>query len=186
MYTQSNYPKDSQAKELVQAVEKVELLNVFSHLIRGQGRVVAAKNMRTELKRAFPGIKFSVTGSSFAGGCSIHVKWTDGPTAKQVDAIIDKYQYGHFDGMTDYYDYNDSVFCEVFGSTKYTSSSRQYSDEFIARGIAKIVEEFGGCEPITVAEYRQGGAHYWKHSGGCELGRELNVLFSNTEGFQNV
>ena len=41
------------------------------------GRKVAAKNIRTELKASFPGIKFSIRGESFAGSDSIIIKSVD-------------------------------------------------------------------------------------------------------------
>ena len=93
------------------------------------GRKVAAKNIRTELKASFPGIKFSVRGESFAGGDSIDVRWGDGPTVKEVDSIISKYQYGRFDGMQDMYVYGDSLWCKVFGDAKYVHGERKVSAE---------------------------------------------------------
>ena len=101
----------------------------YSHLIVGQYRVNGAKNIRIELKRAFPGVKFSVTSDSFSMGNSIDVSWTDGPTTKAVDAIINKYRQGSFDGMTDCYNYEENLFSDVFGGAKYVHSSRRCSDE---------------------------------------------------------
>jgi hypothetical protein len=60
-----------------------------------------AKLIRTALKRAFPGVTFSVRSKVYSGGSSINVDWTDGPTAKQVEAIAKSYQGGRFDGMID-------------------------------------------------------------------------------------
>jgi len=47
----------------------------------------AAAAIKQELKDAFPNIKFSVRSDSFAGGDSVHIAWTDGPTTRQVEAI---------------------------------------------------------------------------------------------------
>ena len=93
------------------------------------GNVLAAKNIRIELARAFPGQKFSVRSSSFSMGNDVQVGWVDGPTSKEVEAIVGKYQYGHFNGMEDIYEYNHSVFCNLFGRTKYANTSRSLSDE---------------------------------------------------------
>jgi hypothetical protein len=60
-----------------------------------------AKLIRTQLKMNFPGIKFSVRSDKYAGGASIDISWTDGPLAKQVDAIVNGYRGGGFDGMID-------------------------------------------------------------------------------------
>lgn len=62
---------------------------------------VAAKFARRDLKRAFPGVKFSVRTDKYSGGSSIDVRWVDGPTSKQVDAVVQKYGGAGFDGMID-------------------------------------------------------------------------------------
>lgn len=92
-------------------------------------RVIGAKNIRVELKREFPGVKFGVTSDSFSGGNSINVDWTDGPTSKQVDAVINKYQQGSFDGMTDCYNYENNLFADVFGGAKYVHGQRRSTPE---------------------------------------------------------
>lgn len=60
-----------------------------------------AKLIRTALKRAFPGFKFSVRSETYAGGASIDVTWTDGPTNALVDPVIKQFCGGRFDGMID-------------------------------------------------------------------------------------
>jgi len=93
----------------------------------------AAKNLRIELSQTFPGIKFSVRSSSFAGGNDVTISWTLGPTRKEVKAIADKYQDGHFDGMIDLYEYDRSAFGSavdtVLGRAKYVSESRRFPEE---------------------------------------------------------
>ena len=59
----------------------------------------AARMIRADLKRAFPNVKFRVYQGS--GGGSINVAWTDGPTAREVDAIAGQYQGAGFDGSID-------------------------------------------------------------------------------------
>lgn len=92
------------------------------------GRVIGAKNIRTELKRAFPGIKFSVTSQCFAGGDSIDVSWVDGPTTEEIDKILNKYEEGSFNGMEDIYEYNNDQFPEVYGGAKYVMGQRSLSE----------------------------------------------------------
>ena len=87
----------------------------------------AAKNIRIQLKKAFPGHKFSVRIESYSMGNSITVAWTDGPAGNRVEAIVDCYQQGHFDGQTDYYENHNSPWCEAFGGAKYVTCSRDYS-----------------------------------------------------------
>jgi len=62
----------------------------------------AAKNIRVQIKQAFPGIKFSVRCDHGA----IYIHWTDGPTTHQVTDITGRYQAGRFDGMNDCYEYD--------------------------------------------------------------------------------
>lgn len=60
-----------------------------------------AKLVRTALKRAFPEQAFGVRSSSYAGGASIDVSWWDGPTASEVDAVVDGFAGKGFDGSID-------------------------------------------------------------------------------------
>lgn len=63
----------------------------------------AAKAIRLELKKEYPSVKFSVRSDSYAGGESISIDWTNGPQTDAVKLIVNKYQYGHFNGMDDSY-----------------------------------------------------------------------------------
>ena len=60
-----------------------------------------AKLVRKALKGAFPGTKFSVRSEKYAGGASIHVGWTDGPTTREVDKVVGVFAGADFDGMVD-------------------------------------------------------------------------------------
>jgi hypothetical protein len=60
-----------------------------------------AKLVRQALKRAFPNVKFSVRSDTYAGGASVRVRWTDGPTTSQVDEVAGAYAGADFDGMID-------------------------------------------------------------------------------------
>lgn len=125
-------------------------------LIEGSDLVTAAKNIRTELRAAFPGVVFSVRSRRFAGGDAIDVEWTDGPTEKAVAAIADKYRDGDFDGMTDSYNYRDDAFTEKHGGAKYVQYRREYSDAFIGAAIAAIASKYGAASPPNVEDFRQG------------------------------
>lgn len=84
-----------------------------------------AKNIRHELKRAFPGIKFSVRSETFSGGDSIDISWDLGPTSKEVEAITGKYQEGHFNGMEDIYESDrNNIWPDLFGGAKYVHTRR--------------------------------------------------------------
>lgn len=71
--------------------------------------VDCAKLIRRDLQQHFPGIKFSVRSSRYSGGSSVRVKWLDGPTAKQVEAIAQRREGATFDGMQDLKEYHDDM-----------------------------------------------------------------------------
>jgi len=62
------------------------------------GRII-----KSELKRAFPKIKFSVTSDYN----SVRINWVNGVTTAMVEEITSKYKLGRFDGMTDSYEYTN-------------------------------------------------------------------------------
>lgn len=88
----------------------------------------AAQAIRKELKLAFPNIKFSVKSQSFSMGDSVDIRWIDGPTTKQVDAITKKYQEGSFNAMEDIYEYGKNPL--NLPQSKYVMAQRELSDEF--------------------------------------------------------
>lgn len=110
------------------------------------GHVLAAKNIKKELATLWPSVKFSVRSKSYSGGDSITVGWTDGPTSAQVDRILNKYEGGSFDGMTDSYTYSRSPWTAVYGDTKYAHGSRRYSKALLERAIAE--SQAVGCSII--------------------------------------
>ena len=65
------------------------------------GLAESNKILRSHLKRAFPGTKFTVRGSSYAGGSSTDIAWINGPTLAQVEAVASAYSSRGFDGMID-------------------------------------------------------------------------------------
>jgi len=123
--------------------------------VAGSGKsahAMGAKNLKTELTRTFPGIKFSTRSESYGGGDSIDVSWTDGPTDNEVKKISSKYQEGSFDGMVDLYTSNHAVWPEVFGGAKYVGENRHYSPATVLKvaldmGFKLTIDQFDkhGC-----------------------------------------
>ena len=96
--------------------------------------VETAKLVRQALKEAFPGFRFSVRSSSYSGGASINIRWTDGPRQTDVDAVVNTFAGATFDGQTDYKG------CRVhtmdgrtvsFGAD-FIFTDREYSEAFLA------------------------------------------------------
>lgn len=90
-----------------------------------------ARLLRADLKKAFPGVKFSVRT---AHSTSLRVRWTDGPTRAQVDRISDRYASASFDStqdITTYSDSTDPVTGErVHYMSHYVFTEREISEEF--------------------------------------------------------
>lgn len=97
-----------------------------------------AKAIKQELKKAFPLIKFKVRSDSFAGGDSVHIEWENGPTDKALQAIVGKYQYGHFDGMQDLYEHTNRR--DDIPQVKYVQIRREITKE-IKEQIFKEIQQ---------------------------------------------
>ena len=135
-----------------------------------------AKLIRASLREAFPDVKFSIRSSVYSGGASIRIGWTDGPNQKQVESVADSFCGGYVDGMIDYtgavYHKLDGI--DVHFCANHVFCNRHYSDAVIEACIARVVRKFGGCTPISAADYRNGSAWSWRSSTGIDLGRELS------------
>ena len=155
---------DWKAKEAAKASAAAALQAAFPYLVPVGGKVdslqAAAKNIRIELSRAFPGIKFSVKSSRFSMGDSISIRWIDGPNDDQVEAISCKYQGGYFNSLDDIYEYSRGAWKDAFGSGKYVSCNRDNSDKAIDSAIRSVfMKRWVGLEdmaPPSADEYRSG------------------------------
>ena len=155
----------SRQAEAVKAAEKAALpakypfLTVYPRDGSISGHAQGAKNVRKHLAHAFPGIKFSVRSKSFSGGDSIDVGWENGPTAQEVDAILDLYEDSTFDGMQDLSIPKDSPFPEVFGGAMFVHGSRSFPDtieELVSRSIcASYGVPYAGRYTVLEGEDRQ-------------------------------
>lgn len=179
------------SREVAKIVLKAKYPNLAMVEPGDSALVVAAKNIRAELKAAYPGVKFSVRSERFSMGNAIRVGWTDGPNTAQVEAITNKYKAGRFDGMEDYYEYTRSDWNDAFGSGKYITTGRDYSDGMIASAIdavyAKLRGNFerDGIDKPTVEQYKTGslwrvqlsGLHFYGgQSVQDEVSRHLQKL----------
>src|SRR6266446_8094712 len=89
------------------------------------------KIVKAELKKVFPNVKFSVTSDYN----SVRVSWTNGVTIAMVEAVTSKYKQGHFDGMTDSYDYSNKR--DDVPQVDYVFLSRDISEDIYE---AKFIE----------------------------------------------
>lgn len=123
----------AKAKEYRRANEREHWPSKYPYLetmenTKKRSHALGAANIRKELKKAFPGLTFSVRSRSYNGGNNINIGWHFGPTTKQVEEITGKYQHGNFDGMSDCYNFNhDNTFADVFGGAYYVFENRSYN-----------------------------------------------------------
>lgn len=96
-----------------------------------------AKLIRTSLREALPGTKFSVRQSR---GGSINVDWTDGPTVAQVDAIVQRFAGGGFDSSQDLaYSVTRYMAAEPVGFIgRYVFTNRRLSRRFIEQRLPRL------------------------------------------------
>lgn len=108
-----------------------------------------AKLVRKDLKRTFPGQKFSVRTDTYSGGSSIRVRWIDGPVESKVQDLAGHYKGANFDGMTDSYSFYDNMVVSENGpeivhySNRFIFFNREVSDE----GRAKIIDQIAADNP---------------------------------------
>ena len=109
---------DKRAREQAELARKVageKLIAAHPWFKVGEDRKTAAANMRIALKRAFPGVKFSVRMPTGSMVYSIDVRWTGGPTRDEVRECVGDFQSSTFDGMTDGYVSHHTAWNDVFG-----------------------------------------------------------------------
>jgi conjugative element/phage-associated large polyvalent protein len=127
-----------------------------------------AKLIRVELKKTFPATKFSVNSKRYAGGSSIRVSWTDGPTKKRVEDVIGHFHGASFDGMIDLKSYHDSEHDgeKVHFGNDYLFCDRELSPGFVTRVAEEVERRIGRPVPRTMAEASATRAT-WLENGGC-------------------
>lgn len=107
-----------------------------------------ARLIRAQLKRHFPGVKFSVRSSSYSGGASITVRWMDGPLGSDVEKITGPFKGGDFDGMIDM-KYNVRTWLCPDGSVAYASSPGTEG----SRGVHASYSEPAPCEGAELVSF---------------------------------
>ena len=107
---------------------------------------LAARAIRKEFKEA--GIRPDrVTSQNFAGGNSVRVTFTDAPpeTRLKAHSIVQKYQYGYFDGSQDLYIYNPAE--KTLPQVKYTNVQCNLSPELQQELEAYAAKHFNDYDP---------------------------------------
>lgn len=114
-----------------------------------------AKLVRAALKEAFPGVRFSVKSDVYSGGASINIKYTDGPTCKQVKAVAQMFEGSYFDGMTDYKgsNYGSLDGEEVRFGADFIFVNRYFSVAVLQNAVKAACEYYGYATPAVEDGY---------------------------------
>lgn len=128
-----------------------------------------AKLIRKALKESFPAVKFSVRSERYAGGSSINISWTDGPTGKQVERVAGAFEGGYFDGMIDY---KGSLYHQLDGEpvhfcADFVFCNRHHTDKAICSAIIAAAMEHGTKDLPTVDDFKQGRSLNMSPLDGC-------------------
>jgi len=123
--------------------------------------VNTAKLVRAALKESFVGVKFSVTSDSYAGGASINIKYTNGPTEKQVKEVISSFEGSYFDGMIDY---KGSCYANLNGEevrfgADFIFVNRKYSVEFLTKMANQVAFSYQVKEAFEIVDSVYSGAY---------------------------
>lgn len=113
------------------------------------GGKLAAVNIRILLKEAFKGCKFSVT-SDYS---KVSINWTDGPSDKQVNEIVGRFDIGASDSQSDYFYTVSTAFSQLFGGVQYLFTRREVSDSLVQVAIDRLYAD--RSEKPTVTDYRK-------------------------------
>lgn len=129
--------------------------------------VLATQNIRIELKRAFPGVRFSVRKSGYG---TVNVRWVDGPSLVKVDELLGKYQAEEphpDDGRR--LRAENQAWVHAFGGASYVSTARDHSRALVAQALAAVYDAHGVPEAsrvVTPEAYLLGEA--WRQMPGSD------------------
>lgn len=134
-----------------------------------------AKLVRKALKDSFPGTKFSVRTTKYAGGASLDVNWTGGPTTPRVDAVVKSFEGSEPDASGDFC---DPVIHEQDGQRIHYGADHILTMRMITQATydaikSEVVEALGmerapahNWESYPVPQIVLERANHWRHAQG--------------------
>jgi hypothetical protein len=120
-----------------------------------------AQLIKKELRERYPLTEWRVKSSIFAGGDSVDVSYTDGPTSHQVQEMLDKYVNSTFDCMTDCSNYVEPNYGG--SGVRFASANRHYSKEAedVARArLVKLYDLQGLTDQDPIPDNWRVGGYY--------------------------
>ena len=156
----------------------------YKHLTPISGDTVGiAKNIRAELKKSFPSVKFSVKTQRHS---CINVTWTDGPCTDAVDAALANFDNHAGSNMDDSVNYKNHAW--IFGCVNYLFCRRQDSETAIRDAIERINKYYGVNG--TFEQSKQWGALPEIYSNGRSNGRdfeeEIHKVLSGKKDYEAI
>lgn len=137
----------------------------------------SAKLVREVLKERFPTVSFSVKSKVYSMGASITIRYVDGPTTREVDALVSRFKGAAFDGMIDL---KTDVYHEVNGekvsyASDYIFAERAYSAAFLLLVGTKLCTDWGYTLPKLIE--RAGSEPYFERVTDLALHEQRGGLF---------
>lgn len=143
---------------------------------------LAAKSIRSILKKEYPDVTFSVKCDNFANGSSVDVYWTDGIPEKEIDSFIRQYEYGTFDGMTDSYNYDNR---KDMPQAKYCMTHRTISEAVYQQAYEHAKAHYVFIAGLGIDDYIKNGNgtvrnFLWRKLNQMDLRKGFNPeIFNN-------
>lgn len=138
-----------------------------------------AKLVRAALKPAFPGVTFSVRSSSYSGGASIDVSWTDGPTVGAVTRVAGPFAGAGFDGMIDLKTGKTTWYCPTHGARTAENYGHSYASQngpVMSRCCARSELVHMGADYVhTVRRFTDAARTILECMAARSVGREVYV-----------
>lgn len=134
----------------------------------------AAAMIRAEMKKM--GINGKVRSESYSGGTSIRIAVENlSPVkAQKLEEFASQFQYGHFDGMTDMYEYSNSR--KDLPQVKFVFVENRPSDE-LRQMIWDFARKYFGFDAAPESAKNAGSFYVWNGYGDQLIWR----LFSGAE-----
>lgn len=120
------------------------------------------RNVRLELKHRWKGVTFSVRNKR---GYGVQVRWTDGPTERQVMDALDPFRDRSFNASEDLYDYFRTPWHDVFGSCDF-NVGREASEALLEKALTRVIEDhpqLRSWERVPVAALTHSDAPEFRH-----------------------
>jgi hypothetical protein len=126
------------------------------------------------------GVKIRVRSEAYSGGTSVTVNMVDQSpaTLEEIKSEASQYKYGHFDGMTDSYEYSNSR--KDIPQVKFLFVENRMSDEMRAKIYHYCKSNFAGMEEAP-ADHTEAN-HFYNKAYDCHADSLMWRIFNGCDG----